>query len=75
MNLVSRVEFVLQLSHNELRVICLALAGRLPLEGTDREAAQELNRKILERRAQLAEEQLRIAAGALEKSKEENSGS
>jgi hypothetical protein len=68
MDLKTTVMFDVRLTSNELRLVGLALAGKLTV-GRDRAAAHDLNLRILElRQHQLAEAQS-SARGALEQAR------
>lgn len=52
------------LSHDELRVVGLALAGKLK-DAKDKQTAADLNRRILEARLRNHEAQAEVVRGAL----------
>jgi hypothetical protein len=56
----------LTLSHDELRVVGLALAGRLK-DAKDKQTAADLNRRLLEERLRNHETQAEVVRGALAK--------
>jgi hypothetical protein len=59
-------EAILHISHDELRVIGLALAGKLKTS-KDKQTAADLNRCLLEARLQHCQTQAEVVRGALTK--------
>lgn len=66
MQLHPAFEFTLTLTRAELRIVGLALAGRLK-DGKDQEAARGLNESLLEHRRRLLLDELDVVEGAQEK--------
>jgi hypothetical protein len=64
-----KMQYTLQMSDREFRIITLALASlagkKIRLDGDDRKLAGELNVHMLTQRHQMMEQQLKVAESAL----------
>jgi hypothetical protein len=67
----TRVEYTLTLTHDEFRLVCLALGGLIKGPGSrDFLAAAELNIKLLEQKRRYLEELLEVNDGAIDRARE-----
>lgn len=60
---------IIGFNNQELRLIGLALSGKLR-SNEDKQAAEELNRWLLDQQKRAAEERLKVLNGAIEKARE-----